>query len=78
MKWRTTMSLPFDLTDDIETRLKKIEQRLRNFSEKKYDMLGIDRNKKLRDRLFQTEMSVFRNQFLWRNTLRQKHENNGS
>ncbi len=58
--------LPFDVNDDLETKLDVLEQRIRNWTNKKYDLLGIDNDPGIRDKLFDIEMAIFMNQFLYR------------
>ena len=57
---------PFDLDDDITTKLDVLEQRIRDWTNKKYDLLGIDFDPGIRDKLFDIDMAIFMNQFLWR------------
>ena len=57
---------PFDLDDDITTKLDVLEQRIRDWTNKKYDLLGIDNDPGIRDKLFEIDMAIFMNQFLWR------------
>ncbi len=57
---------PFDLDDDISTKLDVLEQRIRDWMNKKYDLLGIDNDPGIRDKLFEIDMAIFLNMFLWR------------
>ena len=57
---------PFNLDDDISTKLKVLEQRIRNWMNKRSDLIGIDNDTELRDKLFEIDMAIFMNQFLWR------------
>ena len=56
---------PFDLDDDITTKLNVLEQQIRDWMNKKYDLLGIDNDPEIRDKLFEINMAIFMNQFLW-------------
>ena len=57
---------PYNLDDEISTKLKVLEQRIRDRTNKKYDLLGIDNDPGIRDKLFEIDMAIFINQFLWR------------
>jgi hypothetical protein len=57
---------PFNLDDDMSTKLEVLEQRIRDWMNKRYDLLGIDNDPGIRNKLFDIDMSIFMNQFLWR------------
>ncbi len=57
---------PFDLDDDITTKLDVLEQRIRDWMNKRSDLIGIDNDTELREKLFEIDMAIFMNQFLWR------------
>ena len=56
----------FNLDDDISTKLDVLEKRIRDWMNKKYDLLEIERDTEIRDKLFDIDMAIFVNQFLWR------------
>jgi hypothetical protein len=57
---------PFNLKDDTSTKLEVLEKRIRDWMNKKSDILGIDTDAELRDKLFDIDMAIFMNQFLYR------------
>ncbi len=58
--------LPFNVYDDLETKLNVLGQRIRDWSNKKYDLLGIANDPGIIYKLFDIEMAIFMNQFIWR------------
>jgi hypothetical protein len=58
--------LLYDMDDEISKKLNALEQRIRYWMEKKYDLLGINKDQDCRNKLFEYDMEIFLNQFLWR------------
>jgi len=57
---------PFNLDDDITTKLNVLEQRIRDWMNKRSDLIGIDNDTEHRDKLYEIDMAIFMNQFLYR------------
>ena len=47
-------------------KIEVIEKRLRNWIDQKYDILGIPMDDKIRDKLYDIEMAIFMNMYLFR------------
>ena len=58
--------LPFNLDDEMSTKLEVLEKRIRNWMNKRYDLLDIEKNTELRDKLFDIDMAIFMKTYLWR------------
>ncbi len=54
------------MDEDTPTKLKVLEQRIRDWINKKYDLIGIDKDVEFRDKLFDIDMAIFMNTYLWR------------
>ena len=50
----------------LPVKIEVLEKRIRNWIDKKYDLLGIPMDKETRDKLFDIEMAIFMNQYLFR------------
>jgi hypothetical protein len=57
---------PFEMDDDMGTKLTKLENKIRYWVNKKYDLFGIDLDEQQKGQLFDVEMAIFMNQFIWR------------
>ena len=58
--------IPFDKNDNLSTKHQKLEKRIRMWMDKKYDLVGISQDPIIREKLFDYDMSIFLNMFLWR------------
>ena len=58
--------LPFNLDDDVSVKLEVLENRIKYWKNKKYDLLRVESDTKFRDKLFDLDMAIFMNQFLYR------------
>ena len=58
MKDNSNKSLP--------VKIEVVEKRIRNWIDKKYDILDFTKDKKIRDKLFDIEMAIFMNLYLYR------------
>ncbi len=52
--------------ESLPVKIEVVEQKIRNWMNKKYDILGLPIDKKTRDKLFDIEMAIFMNQYLYR------------
>ena len=50
----------------LPVKIEVLEKRIRNWMDKKYDILGIPKDNKVRNELFDIEMAIFMNQYLYR------------
>ncbi len=50
----------------LPVKIEVVEKRLRDWIDKKYDILGYPIEKGIRDKLFDIEMAIFMNQYLFR------------
>ena len=50
----------------LPVKIEVVEQKIRNWMNRKYDILGLPIDKKTRDKLFDIEMAIFMNQYLYR------------
>ena len=54
------------MKDNLTDKIQVVEQRTRDWMDKKYDILGIPKGKEIRDELFDIDMAIFMNQYLYR------------
>ena len=54
------------MKDNLTDKIQLVEQRTRDWMDKKYDILGIPKDKEIRDELFDIDMAIFMNQYLFR------------
>jgi len=50
----------------LDERVKSMEERVRESLNRKYDILGIEKKKSIRDKLYELDNNIFMNQFLYR------------
>ena len=50
----------------LPVKIEVVEQRIRKWMDMKYDILGLPMDEKIRNKLFDIEMGIFMNQFLFR------------
>ena len=50
----------------IPVNIEDVEKRTRDWINKKYDLLGVKKDKKLRDQLYEIDMAIFMNMHLFR------------
>ena len=67
--------LAFDLQDDLDTRIAKIEKRLRHLFFRRYSYMNTYKDEKWPDKLITIEKEIFTNQRLLRYIDLQKAEN---
>ena len=50
----------------LPVKIEVLEQRIRKWMDMKYDILGLPMDDEIRDKLFDIEMAIFMNQYLFR------------
>ena len=55
----------FPETDAVRTILTGLEKKIREFADEKYDLIGIKRDKRLRDKLYEIDIELFKNRLLY-------------
>ncbi len=52
--------------ESLPVKIEVVEKRIRKWIDQKYDILGLSIDEKIRDKLFEIEMAIFMNQYLFR------------
>lgn len=56
---------PFPETDAIRTILFGIEKKIRELANERCDILGVKKDKRVRDKLYEVDIELFKNQLLY-------------
>lgn len=56
----------YNMDDELSTKLNVLEQRIRDWMNKRSDILGIENDMEIRNKLFDIDMAIFMNQCHWK------------